>query len=81
MHIIVIIIYRYVITYIDGMNRYYTRFFSYIEYIISIAITCMVNYFWRILMTWYFFNCIVVIRYFITDTNNWLCISSFLQIY
>ena len=46
-----------------------------------VVITCMINYFWSILMRWYFFTYIVVINYFIVDTNNWLCIIFFLKIH
>ena len=40
----------------------------------------MTNYFFRILLRWYWFNCIVFVHYFIIDNNNWLCISFFLKI-
>ena len=46
---------------------------------IYIVITCMVNYFYWILMILYFFTYIVVINDFMIDTNNGLYISSFLQ--
>ena len=77
MHIIVIIIHRYFISCIDRMSRCDTRLFFYIEFIISILITCMIHSFWWILVTWYFLTCNVVINSFIIDTNTWLCISLF----
>ena len=39
----------------------------------------MINDFYWIMLRWYFFNYIVFIYYLIIDTNNWLCISFFLQ--
>ena len=75
MHIIFIIIHRYVIRCIDRMNRCDIRFFFYIEYIIYIFITCIIHYFLWILMTLYFFTCVIVICYLIIDNNNLLCIS------
>ena len=46
----------------------------------NIVITCMINYFWWILMRWYIFICIVVIHYFIIDTSYWLCIGVFFKV-
>ena len=79
MYKIFIIIHRYTIICIDRMNRCDIRFFFYIEYIISNVIKCMINELCWILMTWYLFTCIVVIRYLIIDISTWLCISFFLQ--
>ena len=79
MHIVFIIIHRYFIGCIDIMNRCGILLLLYIEYIISIFITCMIHYFCWILMTWYFFTCIVLISYFIIDTSNSLSMSFFLK--
>ena len=57
---------------------------SLIEFIEWIDVTStfssiLVNYFYWIMMRWYFFTYIVLINYFIINTNTRLCISLFLQ--
>ena len=76
---IVITFHGYVINFIDRMNLFGIRSFSCIEYIISIVITCLINYFYWISIIWYPFTYIVFINCFIINTNTWLCISLFLQ--
>ena len=78
MHIFIIIIHRYVIICIDIINIYDIRAFLYIQYIISIFVTCIIHYICWISMMWYFFTCIAVICYFIIYTNILLC-TIFLQ--
>ena len=80
MYIIVIIIRRYVISCIDIMNRCDIRFFFCINWIDSIFLICMVNYLWCILMRWNLFTYIVFFRFFVVNTNTWLCICYFFKI-
>ena len=62
MYRFVIIIHRYVIICIERMNWCEIRFFLFIDYIVSIIVTCMINYFCWIWMIFHFFTCIVVIK-------------------
>ena len=61
------------------MNKCDISFFFYIEYTIHIVITCIIKYFCWILMKWYLFTVIVVIRYFFIGTITWLCMIFYLQ--
>ena len=61
MDVVVVIIHRYAIIFIDIMNRCDICFFFCIDTISSIIILCIVNYFWWILMRWNFFTSINLI--------------------
>ena len=78
MEIVFIIIHKYSISFIFRMNTCYIQIFLCIYYIDSNLITCMVNYFYWIVMRLNLFASIVLVYSFIVDTNTLLFINFFL---
>ena len=79
MDIFGVVNHRYVLNYIDRMNIHETLFFLFIETVDSIFLLSIINYFWWILMGWFFFTYINLISYFIIDTITWLWICLLLK--